>query len=144
MRLRTLSASGERSIYTAALPGVSPSAAVIDESITEAYRHWLGTLTSQRGDMEEEFRGLAAEWKADTEFQSSVTRIAMHPSYQRIVGMGPAALPLILRDLEATHDPWFWALRAISGIDPVPPDDRGYIDRMVRAWIGWGIRQNII
>jgi hypothetical protein len=144
MKPGNFSASAEGSIYTAAVPGVSPSAALIDDSINEAYRHWLRTLTSQRGDNEEEFRRLAAQWKSATEFQSSTTRIAMHPAYQRIIGMGPAALPLILRDLEATQAPWFWALRAITGADPVPPEDRGYIDRMARAWVRWGIRQSII
>jgi hypothetical protein len=144
MKMRNYSEWAGRSIFAAAAPGVSATAATIDSSITEAYRHWLTTLTSELGTTEEAFRRLAAQWQAETEFQSSITRIAMHPAYQRIIGMGPVALPLILRDLEATQAPWFWALRAITGTDPVSEDDRGYIDRMVRAWTRWGIRQNII
>jgi hypothetical protein len=144
MKLQNPRGSTEGSIYTAAVPGISDSAVIIENSIREAHHHWLRTLTSQRGSIEEDFRRLAKQWKADTEFQSSVTRIAMHPAYQRIIGMGPSAVPLILRDLDTTHDPWFWALAAITGADPVPPEDRGYIDRMVRAWVRWGIRQNFI
>jgi hypothetical protein len=144
MRPRNRSERGGDAIFAAAAPGVSSTAAMIDSSISEAHAHWLGTLTSRLESSAEEFRRLAAQWKEDTEFQSSITRIAMHPAYQRIIGMGPAALPMILRDLEATQAPWFWALQAITGADPVPREDRGYIDRMVRAWVRWGIRQNII
>lgn len=131
-------------IFATAAPGVSAMAVVMDRSISEARAHWLRTLTSRLEGNAEEFRRLAVQWKMDTEFQSSITRIAIHPAYQRIIGMGPAALPMILRDLEATQAPWFWALQAITGADPVPREDRGYIDRMVRAWVRWGIRQNII
>lgn len=144
MTMGNVSRAADVSIFAAAAPGVSSTAALIDNSIDEAYRHWLDTLTSQLGDLEEEFSRLSAQWKADTEFQSSITRIAMHPAYQRIIGMGRPALRLILRDLEATQAPWFWALQAITGADPVRREDRGYIDRMVRAWVRWGIRQNII
>ena len=36
------------------------------------------------------------EWKEATAFTSSATAMAMHPAYQRIIGMGDAALPLDL------------------------------------------------
>lgn len=144
MRLRTLVYHDDESIFSTSAMGLSSAAALIDESITEARHHWRLTLTSERAGLEEEFSRLAAEWKAATEFQSSITRIAMHPAYQRIIGMGQEALAYILRDLELTRAPWFWALHAITGIDPVPAEDRGYIDRMTRAWVRWGVRENII
>jgi hypothetical protein len=124
--------------------GVSDAALMIDRSMRKAVDHWNETITSERAGIDGTFRHLAAWWKCDTEFQSSVTRIAMHPGYQRIIGMGRDVLPLILRDLEAAPAPWFWALRAITGIDPVPVQDRGYIDRMTRAWIRWGIQRNLV
>ena len=94
--------------------------------------------------LELQFTRLAAEWKADTEFESSTMRIAMHPAYQRIIGMGPSVVPLILKDLERTNDPWFWALQAITGANPVAAEDRGIINRMVSAWLLWGMRTKII
>jgi hypothetical protein len=144
MRLRAFVSHDDESIFTTSASGLSSAATLIDESITEAYHHWRQTLTSERIGLEEELRQLATAWKKATEFQSSITRIAMHPAYQRIVGMGEQALPYILRDLEMTQAPWFWALHAITGIDPVPVEDRGYIDRMTRAWVRWGVRENII
>jgi len=89
------------------------------------------------------FAQLADEWKTATEFESSITRIAMHPSYQRIIGMGAPAVPLILEDLARTHDAWFWALQAITGEDPVSVEDRGVIHRMVSAWVEWGTQKTI-
>ena len=124
--------------------GLSDAALAIDRSMREAVSHWNETITSERAGIGGKFRHLTAWWKSDTEFQSSVSRIAMHPAYQRIIGMGKDVLPLILRDLETTQAPWFWALQAITGVDPVPVDDRGYIDRMTRAWIRWGIQRNLV
>lgn len=62
----------------------------------------------------------------------------MHPAYQGIIGLGPIALPLILRELEKELDHWFWALKAISGEDPVSPQNRGKMREMTDAWLNWG------
>lgn len=124
--------------------GVSQAAYDIKAAYQEARDHFQSSLTSERAGLRAEFRTLAHTWKEETKYQSSPTRIAMHPAYQRIIGMGQQALPLILKDLEETHAQWFWALRAITGFDPVSPEDRGYIYRMVNAWVAWGIRKQIV
>ncbi len=90
---------------------------------------------------EEKFRALAARWKAETSFTSSTTEMAMHPAYQQIIGMGPVVVPLLLRELEQNPDHWFWALRAITGADPVPEASRGRIKEMAEAWLRWGQEQ---
>ena len=69
----------------------------------------------QQAELERTFFELANRWRDETALLSSVTRTAMHPAYQRIIGMGPAAVPLILRELEQRPDHWFWALTAITG-----------------------------
>jgi hypothetical protein len=58
--------------------------------------------------------------------------------------MGPAAVPLILRELERQPDHWFWALTAITGEDPVRPEDAGNIERMAQAWLALGQEQGYI
>ncbi len=65
----------------------------------------------------------------------------MHPAYQRIIGLGPAVIPLILADLARQPDHWFWALRALTGEDPVPAEARGRVKAMADAWLQWG-REN--
>ncbi|HEY1192452.1 MAG TPA: hypothetical protein VGE74_32815 [Gemmata sp.] len=87
------------------------------------------------------FRALADEWRAATRFLSSTTDIAMHPAYQRIIGLGPQVLPLILGELAKQPEPWFWALAALTGEDPVPAADKGRGRAMADAWLKWG-REN--
>ena len=87
------------------------------------------------------FEKLVREWKRESGYLSSSKQMALLPSYQRIIGFGPAALPLILNQLEREVDHWFWALEAITGDDPVSAEDRGSIRNMADAWLSWG-RQN--
>ncbi len=89
-----------------------------------------------KGNLEQAFDALADQWRNDTVLLSSVDKMAMHPAYQRIIGLGPQALPLILRELQARPDHWFWALHAISGDDPVRPG--ATFDEAVDAWLKWG------
>ena len=95
-------------------------------------------------DVQVEFNRLAEEWQRETEYLSSPNTIAEHPAYQEIISMGKEALPMILRDLEKTHEQWFWALRSIAGESPVRPEDRGDINAMTAAWLDWGKRNRYI
>lgn len=95
-------------------------------------------------DPRSRFRELADEWERDTCFLSSTTKMVMHPAYQRIIGMGPAAIPLILRKLKENPDHWFWALQAITGHDPIESSDWGDLRKMTDAWLGWADRSGII
>lgn len=72
----------------------------------------------------------------------SVERV-MHPAYQRIIGMGSTIVPLLLRQVAETHEHWFWALEAITGEDPVSPEDSGDVVKISRAWVEWGRRQGL-
>jgi hypothetical protein len=89
--------------------------------------------------LEKEFRKLAGQWRRDTEFLSSVTQMASHPAYQRIIVIGRPAIPLILQELKQRPDHWFWALSAITGEDPVPAG--AAFDEAVQAWLRWGKEQ---
>ena len=91
--------------------------------------------------IERKFKNLAERWENDTQFSSSVLEMATHPAYQQIIGMGPDAVPLILRRLSDRLDHWFWALKAITGEDPVAESSKGDLPAMAQAWIEWGQRQ---
>ena len=84
------------------------------------------------------FQRLAAQWRDECQLLSSTTAKAMHPAYQQIIGLGPEALPLILKELSERPGHWFWALKSITGEDPVPPGDGGNIGRMTHVWLNWG------
>ena len=95
-------------------------------------------------EMQSEFDRLAAEWKRETAHLSSPTMIAEHWAYQEVVGMGAAAIPMILRDLQQAPALWFMALREIAGELPIRSEDRGNIEAMRAAWIDWGERKEYI
>jgi hypothetical protein len=85
---------------------------------------------------EERFHRLAEQWKQESFFMSSITDKVKLASYQKIIGMGWAAVPLILEDLKRKAQHWFPA--------PVPPEDAGNVKKMAEAWISWGRRNAII
>lgn len=87
------------------------------------------------------FNHLATQWKDETQFASTMIEMAMHPAYQQIIGMGPSAILLILKQLVSEPDHWFWALKAITGEDPVPENSRGKLKDMAEAWLKWGQNQ---
>ena len=98
------------------------------------------TPTTQKSlDIQDAFN----EWKSHPRL-SSVTRIASDPVYQRIIGMGEKAVPLILRELQKEPDHWFLALHYITGADPVKSDHRGVLKLMAEDWIEWGRRHGFI
>ena len=99
-----------------------------------------GEMETLRGKriVHERFLTLVATWRRECGMLSSTTQKAVHPAYQQIIGMGQDALPLIFRELDSTPGHWFWALRAITGQDPVPPEHVGEIPQMTDAWLRWG------
>jgi len=92
-------------------------------------------------NLKRRFRSLTERWKTETQFTSTVIEIVTHPAYQQIIGMGPAIIPLILHQLAIEADHWFWALKAITGEDPVNENSRGKLMDMARAWLEWGESQ---
>jgi putative addiction module CopG family antidote len=61
-----------------------------------------------------EFTVLAEEWARATRHLSLVQKKIIHPAYFRIVGMGEAAVPLLLEALRDRPAHWFAALQAIA------------------------------
>jgi hypothetical protein len=86
------------------------------------------------------FRRLAEKWYRETRFTSSIHEIVMNKHYQQIIGLGPPAVPLILAEMKRRPHFWFWALRSITGANPVRKDMAGNLGRMTDAWLGWARR----
>lgn len=93
---------------------------------------------------EREFVQFADQWHRETGMLSSISKKAMHPTYQRIIGMGDKAVAPILRQLQEQPDHWFWALNAITGENPVPQESAGDLRQMADAWILWGKKKGYI
>jgi hypothetical protein len=103
------------------------------------------TTTDTPGtDLREQFRRLADEWREKSRHMSNTAQMAMLRPYQRIIGMGAPAVPLILEELRREPDHWFWALEAITGENPVPPEVAGQVRQMAQAWVMWGTRRGYV
>ena len=92
-------------------------------------------------DLELIFADLVQQVLAETRTESSTLRIAIHPAYQQIIGLGKPAIPLLLRQVEHRSGRWFWALKAITRQDPVSSSERGKTRQMIEAWLSWGKQQ---
>jgi hypothetical protein len=92
----------------------------------------------------ERFERLVAEWKEQSRYLSNTAQMAMLRPYQRIIGMGPSAVPLILEELQREPDQWFWALESITEQNPVPPEAAGKVRPMAQAWVQWGKQQGLL
>lgn len=90
-----------------------------------------------------QFHDLAEIVRSECAHLSSIREIALHPAYQQIIGMGPRALPLILRELEHNPGHWFWALRSITQEDPVFPNHQGVASKMTQDWLKWAHRKGL-
>ncbi len=109
---------------------------------------WHYTLTDEGGSIERRswdgidirrvFNNLVEEWRRETALESFATRKVMHFSYQSIIGLGPAVVPLLLESLAQEPRDWFWALAAIAREDAAEGADN--FEDAATAWLEWGSR----
>jgi hypothetical protein len=93
------------------------------------------------------FDDLISQWRKERGATSSITEIVMCRSHLRIIGMGPMAIPLILREMEDEGDDpdmWFVALQMLTGADPVTDDARGNFKKMAALWFDWAHRHEYV
>jgi hypothetical protein len=111
--------------------------------VSEAVQH----RQTDDANLAHTFRDLVERWKNDTGHWSSTTRRIADPSYLRIIGLASNSTDhqiekLLLQELQEEPDEWFDALAAITGVDPVKPEDS--FDEAVNAWVEWGRRKGIM
>lgn len=129
--------------YATMLPGRAHDAAAGNAFVPDAAARFAAKA-DHRTELRRRFERYADEWRARTAHLSVLSQRVMHPSYQRIIGLGPEALPLIIERLVVQPDHWFQALRSISGEDPARPEDAGRFDAMRKAWIDWGLKRGLL
>lgn len=104
----------------------------------------LTEYESKTARIEEEFNELAELWYRETLVSSGYLEKILHPAYQRIIGLGKDAIPLIMRELKDEPGEWFWALRALTGEDPTTAEMKGNRDETAKAWLKWGTERGYI
>lgn len=96
----------------------------------------LGYVEYDEAELAATFAALAAQWQDETGMLSFMHKKALHPAYQRIIGLGLPVVPLLLHALVQQPAHWFWALEAITGENPVAPGTPPSEARA--AWLVWG------
>lgn len=134
-------------------PERRPSDWTIQDELLLKPRGWMQALESSRPyrrgavtspDHRRSFTQLKEQWERETANVSSVTRIILNEAYQRIIGMGPTALPMIFSTLKEEGGLWFPALKSITGADPVPEHERGDTEAMRQSWLDWATRHGYL
>jgi len=82
------------------------------------------------------FDELAQQWREETKGSPLPARRETHFAYQQIIGMGEAAVPMILESLADEIDDWFWALVAITRFDVA--EGVSDVDEAADRWLKWG------
>src|SRR6266700_1300154 len=102
-------ACSRRDRKTMAFGGVAKFALACEAAQTvEAKLGRRGRFVPPRA--EQKFIRVRDAWKTQRGHEPSTMKAVMLPAYQQIIGMGPVAVPLLLRELKANIDNWFWAL----------------------------------
>ena len=101
------------------------------------FGQYADEIDSEPADRER-FIELADQWEIETVLLSRTDLMIKHPAHQKIISMGEPVVPLILQRMQAQVGHWFYALREITGANPVKPDDRGKVSIMQASWLQWG------
>ena len=79
-------------------------------------------------------------WLRETAWYSSISSITRHPNFAEVISFGDLAIKFILQRLDGgeVRIHWFPVLKHLTHTDPVPPDERGVVNRMAQRWLDWG------
>ncbi|HEX8140688.1 MAG TPA: hypothetical protein VF544_24190 [Pyrinomonadaceae bacterium] len=111
--------------------------AVMLQQQADAREQEQARIREEECNLEREFRALAEAWYTETMPLSSYVDKVLHPAYLRIIGLGRNVVPFIMDELRDMPHDWFLALRAITGKDPVNPEDAGNLSKMAESWLHW-------
>lgn len=91
-----------------------------------------------KDDTEHKFKNFSAKWHQQIGPDSSLSNIVGNINYLQVIAMGKKVVPLILQELEREPAPWFVALQAITGENPVDHRSAGNFPKIAEAWLQWG------
>jgi hypothetical protein len=127
--------------------------AAINECVAELEEKGASVATGElciptESALAERFQEQAEKWARETAHLSSPTQMMAHPSYQAILGMASEdkrkIIRLMILDLKQNRNEWFWALSYLTQDNPIKQSDAGKMEKMISAWVNWGIEHNLI
>lgn len=99
--------------------------------------------TTQIDTIEKRFDALTKDWVRATRFKNSLSEINDSEPLKSIMAMGDVVVPLILKDLRDSPKHWFFALRVLTGADPIKKRDAGNLENMRKAWLNWAAKEGV-
>jgi hypothetical protein len=90
------------------------------------------------------FEELLKEWKKSVGITSEIEKIIVNPYYFQIIGLGPKAVPLLLKELQKEPGFLYIALASITEQNPVPDEIEGDVQATSDAWLNWGKQNGIL
>jgi hypothetical protein len=117
-------------------------------AVAEHFAEVIASRSRRREpNLKEQFKEHIERWKRETGHMSSIAKATSHPSYLRIIGLSRYSRDhqlekLLLTEMDTEPDHWFAALTAITGENPVMPEDD--FDMAVERWLDWGRARGII
>ena len=94
-------------------------------------------FVAQNFDSAVQFDEFADKWRKEIGGESSLTNITSNINYLRIISLGKSVVPLIIEQLKLKPEPWFVALRAITGELNVGKEHPGNFRKIAQCWIEW-------
>ncbi len=93
--------------------------------------------------IESVFESLKNSWVRSTRFKNSLSEINDDKSLLSIIDLGPIVVPMILKDLRDSPKHWFYALRVLTGSNPIKKNEAGNLVKMQTAWLSWAAKKGI-
>ena len=112
------------------------SRAVLDIRLDSQTARRLKRGVQVSPELEAHFKTIVEKWHKDTRHASSLKKMITHPTYRRIIEIGPRVLPLLFNELNERPNHWLVALNAITREDPAPASST--FGEAVQAWLAWG------
>jgi hypothetical protein len=95
-----------------------------------------GKVEMPTDTLEKQVADLLEEWRRETAPLSSSRARTSHPAYQKIIALGPAVLPALLRDMKRTQDGHLSKiLVSLTAASPVTNEERGKPRAVAEAWL---------
>ncbi len=104
--------------------------------VIKARKREEGTVESVP-TLEKTFQELTALWWRETRILSSIEAKIFNQHYQRIIGLGRGALPLIFAALRDRGGQWYWALECITGENPAA--NAATLSEAKRIWLEYAL-----
>ncbi|MFB8798726.1 MAG: hypothetical protein U7126_31880 [Microcoleus sp.] len=141
LKLQKIANDLNLSIEELVLIGIENLLAQSEVSAPNPAQNILNKSAEISAEVVDRFYALASDWEKEVAGLSSTAQMSQHPAYLEIINMGRKIVPLLLSELKRNPLYWLSALSAITGENPIKPEQRGRVKQMASAWIDWGRNQ---